>query len=101
MCNVVPFSKREADGCMSGRARCLVCRHEWAAAAETGTVWMECPACGANKGHFVVPCAQSEGGEQWICKCGCDVFFITPDAVRCCNCGISHKPFDDGPQRRA
>jgi Zn finger protein HypA/HybF involved in hydrogenase expression len=30
---------------ISGKARCLACKHEWAAVSLVGTVWLECPAC--------------------------------------------------------
>lgn len=70
-----------------GEARCISCGHKWHASAPIGVRWLECPACNLPKGLFVHPFAAPEGGYQWKCRCGCDVFYIVPDSVRCLSCG--------------
>ncbi len=70
-----------------GEARCIGCGHKWQAVAPTGVHWLECPACSLTKGVFAYPFAAPEGGYQWRCNCGCDVFYIVPAAVRCLSCG--------------
>jgi hypothetical protein len=80
-------AERESrDPHMSGEARCIACGHVWTAVAPVGTTWLECPECRTEKGLFTGACLP-EGGEMWTCECGCEVFFITPHAVQCYNCG--------------
>ena len=78
-------AKQEREPHVSGKARCLACKHEWVAVAPVGVIWMECPACTLERGRFV---AQVErDGLHWHCNCGNDLFHATPDGFYCPNCG--------------
>jgi predicted RNA-binding Zn-ribbon protein involved in translation (DUF1610 family) len=70
---------------LSGTARCISCERQWEAVAPTGTVWLECPACGLLRGRFVYPCERPD--PHWICGCGNELFHMTPDGIYCPNCG--------------
>jgi hypothetical protein len=85
--NVIDLSRARADRepRLSGKARCLACRHEWVAVAPVGTRWMECPSCTLERGRFV---AQVERNcAHWHCGCGCDLFYVVEDGIYCPNCG--------------
>lgn len=69
-----------------GPARCLGCRHEWQAVVPVGTTQLDCPACGAWKG---VLCGKYMPGVVWECKCGGDLFYLSPEGAMCPNCGMS------------
>jgi len=70
---------------LSGEAFCILCKAQWVAVAEVGTVWLGCPECGAIKGLLRWPCER--GGQHWHCNCGNDLFHIAPEGVYCPNCG--------------
>jgi predicted RNA-binding Zn-ribbon protein involved in translation (DUF1610 family) len=70
----------------SGKAFCLICKHEWIAVAPAGVVWMECPKCGSEKGIFKYACLR-EDDPHWTCHCGNDLFYVTPRGYYCPNCG--------------
>jgi len=69
----------------TGEARCLDCKHTWAAVAPLGVIWLECPACSLVRGRFVNYVAR--GDHYWECNCGNDLFKVTPDFIYCPNCG--------------
>jgi hypothetical protein len=73
---------------MTGRAVCLDCRHEWQAVAPTGIVWLVCPGCSLQRGRFLNH-TEVESGTHWTCPCGCDLFYVTPTAFYCPNCGAT------------
>lgn len=83
--------KEENTPHLSGKALCLACRHEWAAVAPVGTVWLECPSCTLSRGRFVN--AVEREGAHWHCACGNDLFYATPDGFYCPNCGVWQKGF--------
>lgn len=74
---------------ISGVAVCSACRHEWAAVAPVGDVWLKCPACVSNKARFQNPVLLEPGLERVECKCGCQVFSATREKLVCINCGDS------------
>ena len=82
--------KRELEPHMQGRALCLDCHYGWQAVTPTGTVWMFCPKCGLERGRFVAH-TEIESGHHWTCRCGCDLFYVTPTAFYCPNCGAEQK----------
>jgi len=84
---VIDLAQAKADKQphLSGAAVCLACRHEWVAVAPVGTVWMDCPACGLERGRYRGPVGL--GGLHWHCKCGNDLFHATQDGMYCPNCG--------------
>lgn len=105
MTTVVPFRARtsehraeEDDGLTSeGAVRCMNCSHEWQAAAPIGTLPLECPSCGSMKGlwkHFYSRGFGDEDRPPFTCRCGCELFSITPRGIYCPNCGRSHRPYD-------
>lgn len=84
MAEVIPF-KRPEDPHMTGEARCMKCGREWVAAAPIGTEWLECPGCGTMHGTFKQPIERD--GAHWVCKCGNELFRVTPDGYYCPACG--------------
>jgi hypothetical protein len=79
----------------SGRCRCLDCGHEWVAvrpASNPTPEWMECPACGLEKGRPIGPYERS--GPHWVCDCGNDLFHIMPQGAYCPNCSTWFTPDD-------
>lgn len=88
MGDVVDFvaAKEEREPHMSGKARCLACKHEWEAVAPLGTIWLDCPECTLERGRFIGPCERD--GSFWRCNCGNHLFEITPEGVYCPNCGV-------------
>ena len=71
---------------VSGIAICLDCKHEWAAVAPVGVVWLECPSCSLARGRFKYQ--HERDGEQWKCNCGNDLFHVKPEGIYCPNCGV-------------
>lgn len=69
----------------AGEAFCMVCKKEWIATAPIGTVWLECPQCGAMKGLYRYSCLRDDA--RWFCNCGNDLFHVTPKGYYCPNCG--------------
>lgn len=51
-----------------GLVRCIGCHHEWEASAPTGTVWVNCPKCGFDKGHPKYPFGASPGDLTFVCS---------------------------------
>lgn len=76
----------------SGPAACLACKHEWVAVAPAGTVWLECPKCGTERGVMKGPCMHF-GEDHWTCECGNILFHITKHAIYCPMCGKPQKGF--------
>lgn len=70
---------------MRGKAHCLFCRHEWEAVEPVGSVWLQCPACGSQRGRY--DGHVSPGAAKWVCNCGNDLFYITVDGCSCPSCG--------------
>jgi hypothetical protein len=78
--------KEEQAPHMAGPAHCMCCKHEWAAVAPVGTVFLECPECLTEKGVFLMPVLR--GNSEWTCNCGNTLFKISPDnGAYCPNCG--------------
>lgn len=77
-----------------GTARCLSCKHEWASKTPEGIiVALECPSCGLMHGVLLGVC-EPEHGTRWVCRCGCDLFYILPsDGCQCLMCGLIAKGF--------
>lgn len=74
----------------SGPARCLHCGHEWVAVAPVGVDFLECPACGLEKGVYFSLMTVS-GEDHWACRCGGKVFGITPKSIYCVKCGLDQQ----------
>lgn len=91
--SVVPFRKPDPpESWIGGIGLCIGCRHEWAAAAPTGTIKLECPSCGSMKGIFKYPVGGKEGDAVFACNCGCEALTAYTRAgkfwLRCMSCGI-------------
>lgn len=69
----------------NGKARCLSCKHEWMAVAESGSAWLECPKCTRHMGRFIFKFLRAE--KHWHCGCENDLFYATPSGLYCPNCG--------------
>lgn len=93
MGELIQFRKREErptdkpEPHQAGEAFCMACDHTWAAVAPVGTVWFECPNCHAHKGHFTFECGLPNGTLVRTCKCGNQLFNLTPEGHFCPNCG--------------
>jgi hypothetical protein len=87
MGNVLDLSNRGEWS--AGVAVCLECHHRWAATAPAGTYCnLECPACGLHRGVFDRGFGPSADQPHCVCLvCGCNLFFIRTDGVRCFCCG--------------
>jgi len=70
---------------ITGKARCLSCRHEWKAESLPGIDWFKCPSCSLVKGKFIYPVKRKD--PHWTCDCGCDCFSINTEGVYCPQCG--------------
>ncbi|MGE8453494.1 MAG: hypothetical protein ACN6OP_23365 [Pseudomonadales bacterium] len=77
----------------TGTAICCGCKHEWVAVTEGDGLQLECPECSTMKGHFKWPYGAAEGQYLFVCRCGCEDFFIMSKtengiaSVYCRNCG--------------
>lgn len=84
---VIEFQPRDPH--LSGMAGCAVCRYTWAAVIPVGSgPWFECPNCHSMKGLFTHPILLPDAVALWTCKCGCDVFRVTTNAIFCITCGL-------------
>lgn len=79
-----------------GKARCCACQHEWDAEEEVGEAMflIECPACGLNRGQFILNCLVSNGDDVWTCGiCKGQYYFIMRKPISksvdicCVGCG--------------
>lgn len=89
--SVIDFAKakgeRETITQLRGTARCIACKHEWAATTQVGTVsGLECPECGSLKGCFL---HEVIDGDLYVCNCGNDLMRINPQGAYCANCGVT------------
>lgn len=87
--DIVPFKRKEtAVQYGGGAAFCLSCDHTWRAVAETGTTELECPNCRRHTGHWKFEFYPSEGQMARVCRCGNQLFYLTPDGHMCASCGV-------------
>lgn len=75
-----------------GTAYCTGCHHEWEAVAPLESRWIDCPACGANKGCPKRPFGAAEGDLLLTCtSCGGEALTAYQRKgrmwVRCMGCG--------------
>jgi hypothetical protein len=82
-------AREERSPHLSGRAVCIGCKHVWQAVAPVGTVELECPACGLEKGRYAG--LVETATRRWTCNCGNDLFHITTDDIYCVGCGAVQK----------
>lgn len=76
---------------LAGPARCHGCGHRWAAVVPPGAVWLECPACGADKGRMNGPVIPRESRDLWECRCGSQAFALCRDEWLCYGCGAAQR----------
>lgn len=81
----------------TGAARCMKCRHEWTATVpivnpteSLKIPWLQCPKCDCNHGFLVYPFERA-GAMHWTCRCGNDLFYLTPDGAYCPSCNTTQK----------
>ena len=84
MTNVVNLAERRPH--VSGKAKCLHCKHEWVAVAPEMASPLECPECGLDKGVFSGLASRAEL-LHYTCGCGSDTFFLSENGPYCANCG--------------
>lgn len=73
MGEVVSFAPQEkADPHLAGEAKCIGCGEQWTAVAPVGTVSLECPQCGAERGVWRYPVRAADGDLLFTCNCGCE-----------------------------
>jgi hypothetical protein len=89
MADVIPFPSREPEVQHGqGEAFCLSCDHTWQAVAPTGIESFECPSCRRWTGHWKFEFYPREDQMVRECRCGNQLFYLTPDGHLCANCGI-------------
>lgn len=96
--NIVPLRPEKRDPHVSGKARCLACKHEWVAVAPVGTIDFECPSCGLMRGAWMYPVQPHRDEKVWQCACGATTFWflILADGsnwLTCVGCGKDHQPW--------
>lgn len=82
--SLLPKPKQD-DPHIAGLAHCIACGHGWTSVAPIGSVWLECPECKTEKGLMKFPCVRET--PAWVCNCGNQLFYATPDGFYCPNCG--------------
>lgn len=70
---------------LAGEAICTICRAQWVAVAPVGTVWLDCPQCGASRGVMRFPV--EDDAEHHHCACGGHLFAVTAARAYCPSCG--------------
>lgn len=73
---------------LSGRARCMHCKHEWQAVAPVGTI-LTCPSCDLSQGAFIGATLPPDGHLIWRCDCDNIFFVLRPDRIQCAHCGVT------------
>ena len=73
-----------------GEARCLACKHTWAARAPAGTIDLECPECHSFRGAHVGPYEVPNGTRVWECyHCTSQIFMVMEGGFSfCLGCGF-------------
>jgi hypothetical protein len=92
--DVIPFGKKPSPEQVTetvahgiGRAFCMSCFHHWDAAVPVGTTEFECPECHAMKGRWKFTFYPSEDTMVRECRCGNQLFYLTPEGHLCAECG--------------
>lgn len=89
MGTVIPFERKLPEReYLLGEAICTTCRHTWAAMVPMGSVWLECPDCGAHAGRFRMPFVH-EAEQHYVCHCDNDLLRVTEQRVYCPACGMT------------
>jgi hypothetical protein len=85
MGEVIDISSRNPDRWVSGPMLCTACKHEWNGVVPAGMVsgW-ECPECKCVRAVLKYPVIPPT---IWTCKCGGDLFHLTPEGALCRECG--------------
>jgi len=91
--DILSFPEK-VDPHLAGEAKCVACKFTWAAVAPVGTVDLECPNCGGNRGIWRYPILAPVGGHYFVCNCGCEAmtaYFSGGNFyLRCIACGLDH-----------
>lgn len=90
MGDVTPLYREPDEPHQEGPCLCMSCRHEWHGVAPAGTVDLECPKCGTQKGVWIHPCFHANR-PHWQCKCGNEFFTINDDRFVCAACGTMQR----------
>ncbi len=92
---VVDFTKFKEENCphISGPAVCQTCKYKWVAVCPAGTVVLECPSCGLNRGvyrDFIGVAPDDIKLCCGLCENDIFVFRVEPDdttSIICMGCG--------------
>ena len=96
MSETIDFARAKAERSphLSGQARCVACKHEWAAVAPLGTLQLECPSCGLERGQWAYPFSLDKGQMIYVCNfCDSTNFAIQSHRAFCVGCGTTHYPW--------
>ena len=91
MGDVIEFDRGKEGGdetaChLQGPATCTNCKHEWQAVTEAGEhTNLKCPKCQLFMGILGAPVVPPM---HWLCDCGGELFYLTPDGAQCRTCGV-------------
>ena len=92
--SVVQFTPKEKiERHATGKAKCLACKHEWAAVVPIPVDQdFECPQCHLPRGVYIFPFCAPDGSALWTCNCGNQLMklVVRPDGSEyalCIGCG--------------
>jgi hypothetical protein len=90
MTNVIGFDlakgKDKTEFTLIGPAVCTNCKHQWQAVTPVGHHDnLKCPECSLFMGIVGAPVVPEK---FWLCRCGSDLFYLTPSGAGCRSCGL-------------
>lgn len=91
-----PANENESSPYITGRVRCLHCKHEWQGVAPPGTTNLECTACGLPRGAWIGNFYPADA-TVWTCGCENTLFLLTATgAPLCIACGCRATSWAEG-----
>lgn len=89
--NLVLLDEHRPAPHVTGRARCLTCKHEWVEVAPVGNTIFACSECGHDGAMLGVVLVDP----VYLCGCGCDLFRFSPSGAYCIHCGTEPNVKED------
>lgn len=95
MSNVIDILSRKPH--LAGAALCLGCKHTWEAVEPVGTVSLECPECGTDRGVMAGLAFPKDGAMVWTCNNDDNTLFtkVVGQGWLCVVCGATQTNVDD------